>query len=998
MTTRGAPLFYTLPALLLSYAFPALAQDSPASALEGKLIFRIDFPQDQPLDSRELHEILESEDVRLHHALFQEAVRASIQRLFRTGRFTDIKVNVEPAAGGVIVQYLTKNAWFVGDVSVQGKIPEPPNAGQIANASRIDLGTPFDPAMLKPAEDNILKLLQLNGFYEATVIHHLEYSDSAQQVNITFEIETGKRARYIDPAIVGSNLVLTTKKIIRATTWHRFLVPGWKPVSQKLTAQGVQNVRVRYEKANRLLAIVQLSKLDYDSDALRVRPSLAIAAGPKLQIKTIGAKIRKGKLKSNVPIYEEHAVDRDLLQEGANNLRDEFQASGFFEASVQYRESRAIGDIEEIDYEIALGERHRLVALAITGNNYFRLKTLRERMFLETRSLQFRHGRFSNAFLRRDKESISNLYRSNGFRDISITSEISDDYKGRKGDLGVTLKIDEGKQWIVSDLKVAGYQKLDLHRIISTLNSSEGQPFSDFNIAADREQILNYYFENGFPNAQFSWTSIPGSAPNVVNLSYTLQEGNQQFVRQVIYSGLNTTRPDLVNRQIHLVPGDPLSPVEMGETQRRLYDLGIFAKVDMAIQNPEGETERRYVLYDMEEASRWTITGGLGAQIARIGGSSAANDLSNPGGATGFSPSVELDANRINFMGRGQTLALRTRYSNIDKRGELTYLIPRLMGNLKRDLTITTLYDNSYDVRTFASKREEASVQLTERWSKPTTVFLRLTYRNVNVSNLKIDPLLIPLFSSATRTGIAAVNFINDRRDDPTDARRGVYSTIDAGLASHYLGGRNNFIRLLARNASYTRIKEKFIFARQTSFGILPTYGKAAVTSPQDPDPIPIAERFFGGGTDTLRAFPQNQAGPRDAITGFPLGGSALFFNNTELRFPLIGDNIGGVLFEDFGNVFSTPGDISFSFHQPHPTDPTDFNYMVHAAGFGVRYKTPIGPVRLDLAYSINPPKYNGYAGSFQDLVNCTASAQGCVSGLQQISHFQFFFSIGQTF
>ncbi len=360
----------------------------------------------------------------------------------------------------------------------------------------------------------------------------------------------------------------------------------------------------------------------------------------------------------------------------------------------------------------------------------------------------------------------------------------------------------------------------------------------------------------------------------------------------------------------------------MGETQRRLYDLGIFAKVDMAIQNPEGDASHRFVLYDMEEASRWTITGGLGAQIARIGGSSAANDLSNPGGATGFSPNVELDATRINFLGRGQTLALRTRYSNIDKRGQLTYLIPRFRNYPQRDLTITTLYDNSYDVRTFASKREEASVQLTDRWSKATTVFYRLSYRNVNVSNLKINPLLIPLFSSATRTGLAAVNVVNDRRDDPTDAHRGIYTSVDVGIASHLLGGRNSFIRFLGRNATYTRIGEKYIFARQTSFGVLPTYGKAAVTSPEDPDPIPLAERFFGGGTDSLRAVPQNQAGPRDSVTGFPLGGSALFFNNSELRFPLIGDNIGGVLFEDFGNVFSTPADISFSFHQPHPTIP----------------------------------------------------------------------------
>lgn len=994
MRTRNAPLCCSAAALLL-LAVNAFSQN--ADSFEGRTITQVVFPPDQPLDGQELHDILESQGIRERGPLHLDAIRASIQRLFLTGRFTDIKVNAEPAAAGVVLQFLTKNAWFIGDVTVSGKISEPPNHGQLSNASRLDLGTAFDVSMLPPAEEGVRKLLISNGYYDATIAHHLDYLDLAQQVNITFEIDPGKRAHYITPDIEGQNLILTTKKIIKATAWHRFLVPGWKQVTQKATNQGPQNVRVKYEKSKRLLATVALSKLDYDDATRRVKPTLTIDAGPKLEIRAKGAKISKGKLRNNVPVYEEHSVDRDLLQEGANNLRDELQASGYFDVKVEYGEPRVVGDTEEIDYLITPGDRHRLASLSITGNKYFTVRTLRERMFLETHSLQFRHGRFSNAFLRRDKESISNLYRSNGFRDVAVTSQTTDDAKGKKGDLAVAINIDEGKQWLVSRLDVTGAQKLDIHGIVSTLNSSEDQPFSEFNIAADREQILNFYFENGFPEASFSWTSRPGPKSNLVNLKYSLQEGNQQFVRQVIYSGLRTTHPSLVDRQIHMIPGGPLSPVEMGDTQRRLYDLGIFAKVDMAVQNADGDTNHKYVLYDMEEASRWTLTGGIGAQIARIGGSTAANDLSNPGGVTGFSPEFQLDATRINFRGRGETLSLRTRYSSFDKRAEITYLIPRFLSNPKRDLTITTLYDDSYDVRTFASRRQEASAQLTQRISKATTLFFRLTYRNVGVSNLKIDPLLVPLLSSATRTGIVAVNYVNDRRDDPTDAHHGIYNSLDLGIAGHFLGGGNNFLRVLGRNATYTRIGEKFILARQTSFGILPTYGGTPVTNAADLDPIPLAERFFGGGTDTLRAFPQNQAGPRDLLTGFPLGGSVLLFNNTELRFPLIGDNIGGVLFEDFGNLFDKPGDISFSFHQPHPDDPTDFNYTVHAAGFGIRYKTPIGPVRLDLAYSINPPKYYGYSGSFQDLVNCSY-ANDCVRELQQISHFQFFFSIGQTF
>ena len=116
---------------------------------------------------------------------------------------------------------------------------------------------------------------------------------------------------------------------------------------------------------------------------------------------------------------------------------------------------------------------------------------------------------------------------------------------------------------------------------------------------------------------------------------------------------------------------------------------------------------------------------------------------------------------------------------------------------------------------------------------------------------------------------------------------------------------------------------------------------------------MPLPERFYGGGSSSHRGFPDNQAGPRDLKTGFALGGNALLFHSTELRFPFLGDNITGVFFHDLGNVYSDLGSISFRYKQ---RDLTDFNYMEHAVGFGVRYRTPVGPIRLDLAYSLNPP------------------------------------------
>ena len=157
---------------------------------------------------------------------------------------------------------------------------------------------------------------------------------------------------------------------------------------------------------------------------------------------------------------------------------------------------------------------------------------------------------------------------------------------------------------------------------------------------------------------------------------------------------------------------------------------------------------------------------------------------------------------------------------------------------------------------------------------------------------------------------------------------------------------------------------------------------------------VPLPERFFAGGSSSQRGFPDNQAGPRDLITGFPIGGTALLLNNVELRFPLIGDNLRGVIFHDAGNVYSQLGKVSFRYNQK---DITDFDYMVHALGFGIRYRTPVGPIRVDFGYALNPPRFSGFKGSRDQLYGDPALLPSLITN-QQISHFQFHFSLGQAF
>ena len=252
-----------------------------------------------------------------------------------------------------------------------------------------------------------------------------------------------------------------------------------------------------------------------------------------------------------MPVYEERTVDRDLLVEGQRNLTDYLQSQGFFDAEVEFKPQSVRNDQAEIDYIINPGSRHRLVAIQITGNHYFKTEAIRERMYLQTASLlQYRHGRYSQNLLRRDEESIENLYQSNGFRDIAVSSKVEDNYKGKPGDLAVYIEIDEGPQYFVAKLDVEGIARLNKAAIIAQLSSTEGQPFSEFNVAVDHDTILNLYFVNGFPNATFEWSFTPAAKPHQVNLKYVIKEGPQQFVRDVLTDGLQVTRPSLVNHAL----------------------------------------------------------------------------------------------------------------------------------------------------------------------------------------------------------------------------------------------------------------------------------------------------------------------------------------------------------------------------------------------------------------------------------------------------------------
>ena len=213
---------------------------------------------------------------------------------------------------------------------------------------------------------------------------------------------------------------------------------------------------------------------------------------------------------------------------------------------------------------------------------------------------------------------------------------------------------------------------------------------------------------------------------------YTIKEGDRQFVRDVLTTGLKTTRQSLVDKRITMKPGDPLSPIAETNIQKQLYDLGIFARVDTAIENPDGDDGPQVSFSTISKKPTGTLSRSEWERRWRISGRPAPPALPAPGGTTGFSPEVSLNVSRLNFLGAGTyVVSAQGVYSSIEKRGSLSYLQPRFRDVDGRNLTYSILYDNTLDVRTFAARREEASVQLSQKFSKSLTGLFRFAYRRV---------------------------------------------------------------------------------------------------------------------------------------------------------------------------------------------------------------------------------------------------------------------------
>ena len=953
-----------------------------------------------------------------------EKVRSSTRRLFESGRYRDITVRGIRQGDGMILIFGGTPRFYVGRVTVVG-VKSDRLTSLLTYATKLNPGMAYTDTSIPTGTEGIKEILTQQGYFEPKVFVGTTLDNVNSQINVVYNVDVGPRAIIGDVVVESPDLGMTLEEFRKKGK----LKQGSK-VTRDTTSTALSRLRKQYQKKDRLEATVSLQKQTYVESTKQLNYNFRVNQGPQVKVLVEGVKVSRSRLHLLVPIFEEGTIDNDLLNEGVYNITNYVKQQGYFDAKVDVKVIGQNTSDERVVFTVDRGIKHKVVAIDLKGNKYFSDDILFERIQVKKADLYLRSGRYSPGLVASDVAAIRALYRANGFDEAQITTEVKDTEQGggkqmKVGQISIVYNIVEGAQKKFGNVDLIGVAASRLYDVKSLMNAQEGQPFSLVTLSGDRDAVLAYYLSRGFDQAKVDiQLHKEGADPTRTDVSLTVAEGQQVFIDRVLLSGIGYTRPKVVQNQILVHPGDPLDQTALLETQRNLYNLALFNEVITAVQNPAGDAPRKNVLIQVTEAKRWNVTYGFGfeAQTGNPGGTTQTNSNAtySPEGRASVSPRVSLDISRINLRGTEDSITLHSAYGLLEQIAVLTFQNPHPFGSKNFATLLSGGYSNIQNITTFASSTLQGDYRVTQRWRRTDTFIYEFLFRRVKVdpNSLRVAPDLIPLLSQPVRVGGPGVTWFHDtRQPNPLDAIKGTYSTLQFFVASSKFGSETDFWKLDGSNSTYYQLfHRRYILARNTRIGyehpsgVNPNAGSEVcvgdlLTTNPTCNAVPLPERLYAGGATSHRGFGINAAGPRDLQTGYPVGGSAAFVNSLELRMPpptlpYVGDSVSFVLFHDMGNVFQNPSDMFPSFLRFHQPDrdtcrvvtgvtigTCSFNYFSHALGLGARYRTPVGPIRFDFSYNLNPPIYP----VIQDY-------NGKPPYVGQGNHFNFFFSIGQSF
>ena len=828
----------------------------------------------------------------LGRPLDREAVRRAVELMYATGSFDDIVVELVRVEGEEGVEVVFHPHPAPLLVGVRVEGDHVMSAGRAARTARLRVGEPLWASRLERAGRDIGLALARRGRLEALVEPDaVPVPGGAEAV---FRIRAGPRVRVARAMILGAEAfaVLGLDTLVRPRTGEVF--------RREQAESACEKMRRRLAAAGHWRAGVELRET-YDPARGLMDLVFQVAPGPRMRLEVRGAEL-PGKLAAVVrDLVREGQVTRDSLEAGAERIETHLRAEGYREAAVRAA-TEPHGPEETIMYELQPGPRAIVARVQLQGADPLLLAGLRTQP-----------GRpLVDAAVGEDSHTLVTRLEERGHFEARVEPDVPDG----GGSLPVVFLARPGPRAVVKGVEIQGPplpSSGDDHGP-EELVLRPGLPYRLRDVARSRDTLLAAWRRVGYLEARVRPDVAFSEARDEARVVLVVEPGARTIVEHVVLAGLGRTRAVTVEREMALRPGEPFSFERLLESQRRLSALGIFERVSIADLDP-GRGTRRDVVVGLQEAPRTTWSWGVGySEQDRLRGS------------------VELT--RRNLGGAGRTASVFARGSFRGSRFLLNLREPWLFGR-KLD-SFTTAFWEEENRTTFDYNRKGAIVQAGRTFSPRTSLILRYLYQDTNVYNIEgpIDEIDRQYRTYAVSGPSASVVF--DTRDDPLEPKRGVFLGADLQLSLEALGGVD-YLRSYLQGASVRRLRADLVFVLSARIGLAATFGPEAPL-------LPLPERFFAGGDYGPRGFPVDGVGPQVLGTDgklYPTGGNALVLGGAEARYNLT-RSLQVASFVDTGNVYPEVGNIALG-------------ELRWSAGLGVRYRTPIGPVRLDWGYVLDP-------------------------------------------
>jgi outer membrane protein insertion porin family len=891
-----------------------------------------------------------------------------------------VRVEVEAEANGLRVMFVPEPAIYFG-------IYEFPGAGRFAYSRLVQVAnyptqTPFNGDDVEQGVHALEKFFQQQGYFQSQVKEDVSIDAQHALANVSFPATLGPHARFGEIEIAGSlspseaaalkHSLQTPLARIRGSA----IRPG-KTYHASNLSKATLNMQTELQKQGHLDAQVKLSRAEYQAGTNRADIHFDITPGPSTTVAIEGAHLWSWNRKALLPVYQGVGADDESVEEGRQALISYFQTKGFFEVKVDAQFNKAAAG-DSIIYKIAKEKKHKVTAVTISGNSQLPNSSLTPHLAV-TKSHFTSPGKFSERLVRSSVKNLSAVYRSEGFSSVEVEPKVVN----RGGDIQVSFRVIEGPRDIVQSINIEGADTFPQTKFApGGLKLAAGQPYSQQHVAADRASIVAHYLQAGYLTATFRETAnqVSKADPHHINVVYHIYEGPKVNAAETITLGRNHTQQRLIDEDMSSIkPEQPLTESGLLIAGSKLYDHpGVFdwaevdPKRDITTQNSED------VLVKVHETNRNDLTYGFGFEVVNRGGNIPSGTVAIPGlppvglpsgfttsQTTFYGPRGTLEYTRNNVGGKGDSLSFTGFAGRLDQRGAAYYIVPEFLWS-KWKATTSVSAERNEENPIFSSQAEIASTQLQRSLDQANkdTLFLRYSFSQTDLTRVEI-PDLVPAQDRDVRLSTLAVNVTRDTRDNPLDEHKGMLDSLELDFNSTKLGSSVDYTKLTAQAAYYKQGFHNIVWANSLRIGLAQPFSKSFV---------PLSQEFFTGGGNSLRGFPLDGAGPQRPVQvcssgsstacteiNVPSGGNELLLINSEARIPLpFKKGLGLAVFYDGGNVFPSVG-----FH--------DFTSLYsNNVGLGLRYATPVGPIRVDLGRNLNP--------------------------IPGISATQYFISIGQAF